>query len=102
MRLKKGDWVQVQNTVLESKDRAPTIPEDTRKTPLKLWVKGYLTHDADIGDFVEIKTVTGRLVKGAVQTQNPSYSHDFGSFVPELQAVEFQLKELLYGGDSNE
>lgn len=102
MRLKTGDWVQIQNTVLESKDRAPTIPEDTRKTPLNLWVKGYLLHDADIGDLAEIKTTTGRLIKGIVEISNPCYSHDFGSFVPELQVVERQIKELLYGGDLNE
>lgn len=102
MRLKKGDWVQIQNIVLEPKDRAPSVPEDTKKTPLKQWVKGYLTHEADIGDLVEIKTSTGRLVKGTLEITNPGYSHDFGSFIPELQEVEKQVKDILYGGDLNE
>ncbi len=28
-----------------------------------MWVKGFIQSDASIGDLVEVKTITGRLVK---------------------------------------
>lgn len=96
---KKGDWVQIENIVLPAGQRAPQVPEDTQKCDLKLWVKGILQQDAEIGDEVEIKTVTGRVTKGVLCEVNPRYIHDYGEFQPELLKVELQLKELLFGGD---
>ena len=102
MRANKGDWVEIRNTVLDAKDRAPQVPDDTKEVPLELWVKGYITSNAGIGDLVEVKTLTGRHVKGTLETINPSYTHDFGSFVPELGEVRDQVKAILFGGDVNE
>jgi hypothetical protein len=34
MLAKKGDWVMIYNIVLEPKDRAPQIPEETKKVPI--------------------------------------------------------------------
>jgi len=99
---KKGDWVQIHQIVLKPGERAPQVPEDTQKVPLELWVKGFALHDAKIGEEVEIETVTGRRVKGTLFEVNPSYKHDFGKFVPELIMVDTQLKEVLFGGGSNE
>lgn len=99
---KKGDWVQIHQIVLKPGERAPQVPEDTKKVPLELWVKGFALHDSKIGDEVEIETVTGRKVKGKLLEINPSYKHDFGKFVPELLKVDNQLKEILFGGGSNE
>ena len=99
---KKGDWVQIHQIVLKPEERAPQVPEDTKKVPLELWVKGIAMHDAKIGETIEIRTVTGRTVKGKLIEINPSYKHDFGSFVPELLKIDMQLKEILFGGGSNE
>lgn len=99
---KKGDWVQIHQIVLKPEERAPQVPEDTKKVPLELWVKGFALSDAKIGSLVEVKTVTGRKVKGELTAVNPRYTHDFGDFVPELLKVDMQLKEILFGGDSNE
>ena len=99
---KKGDWVQIHQIVLKPEERAPQVPEDTKKVPLELWVKGFALHDAKIGSMVEIETVTGRRVKGELTAINPRYKHDYGNFVPELLKVDMQLKEILFGGDSNE
>ncbi len=38
---KKGDWVQIHQIVLKPEERAPQVPEDTKKVPLEFWVKGY-------------------------------------------------------------
>ncbi len=99
---KKGDWVQIHQIVLKPEERAPQVPEDTKKVPLELWVKGIALHDAKIGETVEIETATGRKVKGELTAVNPRYFHDFGNFVPELLKVDIQLKEILFGGAKNE
>lgn len=99
---KKGDWVQIHQIVLKPEERAPQVPEDTKKVPLELWVKGYALIDAAVGELIEIETTTGRMVKGELVAVNPNYTHSFGEFVPELLKVDRQVKEILFGGDSNE
>lgn len=99
---KKGDWVLVHNIVLEPSERAPQVPEDTKKVPLETWVKGFLEADAQIGDAVTVKTVTGRTVSGKLVDVEPSYSHSFGDYVPELHHIGFKLREILFGGESND
>jgi hypothetical protein len=99
---KKGDWVQIHQIVLKPEERAPQVPEDTKTVPLELWVKGTALQDAEQGSVVEIETITGRRVKGELVAVNPRYTHDFGDFVPELLKVDLQLREILFGGDSNE
>lgn len=97
-----GDWVQIHQIVMKPEERAPQVPDDTKKVPLELWVKGFAKHEAKIGEIVEIETVTGRTVKGELVDINPKYIHTFGEFVPELLKIDAQLKEILYGGDCNE
>jgi hypothetical protein len=99
---KKGDWVQIHQIILKPEERAPQVPEDTKKVPLELWVKGIALHNAEIGEIVEIETTTGRILKGELTAINPRYTHDYGDFVPELLKVDMQLKRILFGGDSNE
>ncbi|MDD4504586.1 MAG: 2-amino-4-oxopentanoate thiolase subunit OrtA [Clostridiaceae bacterium] len=99
---KKGDWVQIHQILLKPEERAPQVPEDTKKVPMELWVKGIALHDAEVGSTVEIRTFTGRKVKGTLRVVNPRYNHDFGNFVPELLKVDMQLTEILFGGDINE
>lgn len=94
---KKGDWVQIRQVVLPSEGRAPQVPEDTRATPLLLWVKGFVQQDATLGDTVEVETATGRRVQGELCAVNPRYVHDFGDFVPEFLRVDLQLKALMEG-----
>ncbi|HBG0032534.1 TPA: 2-amino-4-ketopentanoate thiolase, partial [Clostridioides difficile] len=64
MDAKINDWVIIHNIVLTPEERAPQVPEDTKKVSLEMWVKGFIKSDASIGDLVEVKTITGRLVKG--------------------------------------
>jgi 2-amino-4-ketopentanoate thiolase alpha subunit len=99
MIAKKGDWVQVHQVVLEPQNRASQLPEDTKQVPLELWIKGYLQQDSNIGDIVEIRTLTGRKVTGKLIKVNPEYVHDFGGFIPELLEIGKRLKDSLYGGD---
>lgn len=96
---KKNDWVQIHIDVLKPEERAANIPEDTRHVPLEMWVKGHLQNDeAEIGDIVTIKTKTGRTVEGAMCAVNPSFKHNFGDYVPELDQIEETVKNILFGG----
>lgn len=102
MAAKKGDWVNIHNIVLTPEERAPQVPEDTKKVPLEMWVKGYAQSDCEIGDEVEVITITGRRVTGKVVEIAPTYSHSFGKHIPELLQIGSQLREILFGGDSDE
>lgn len=97
--IKKGEWVIIHRNILEPSQRAPQVPEDTKEVPLEMWVKGYLNEDAKIGDEVEITTITKRIEKGTLLEANPHYEHDFGLFVPELNKISQQVREILFGGD---
>jgi hypothetical protein len=99
MAAKKGDWVEIHNIILQPAQRAPQVPDDTRSVPLEMWVKGFITQDARVGEYVEIETVTGRRVKGALTIVNPPYFHSFGNFVPELLKIREQVKSALLGGE---
>jgi 2-amino-4-ketopentanoate thiolase alpha subunit len=80
----KGTWVQVERVVLEPAERAPTLPEDTRRVPYVLRVSGFLLEDAVIGADVRVRTLIGRELSGSLTTVNPSYDHSFGETVAEL------------------
>jgi len=97
--IKKGTWVRIHKIILEPSERAPQVPEDTRKVPFEMWVKGFLLQDAEMGDEVTIETVTGRTETGNLVEVNPYYEHDFGKFVPELLAIDKQVREILFGGE---
>ena len=96
---KKGDWVRIHRVVLDAAGRAPSVPEDTAKVPLEMWVKGELQQDAEIGEDVEVITATGRSEHGTLIEVNPYYTHSYGKFVPELIQIDKQLREILFGGD---
>jgi len=102
MKAKKGDWVNIYDIVLKPEERAPQVPDDTKNVPLETWVKGFIQHDAEIGEKVEIITMTGRRVTGKLVEVNPSYTHSFGRTVPEVFKIGLQLKEILFGGEDHE
>jgi hypothetical protein len=102
MNAKKGDWVKIYRVILKPEERAPQVPDDTKLVPLEMWVKGFITADAELGDIVEVKTITGRMESGKLVEINPTYTHSFGNFIPELLQIGLDLKQILFGGDSDE
>lgn len=102
MYAKKGSWVQIHAIILKSSERADHIPEDTKKVPLEMRVKGFLLNDnAKIGDNVQIKTASGRKVSGKLIAINPEYTHNFGKPIPELLTIGVELRKIL-GGVGND
>jgi len=102
MKAKKGEWVKIHSIVLTPDQRAPQVPEDTKKVPLETWVKGFLLDDASVGEEVEVKTYTGRLVKGTLIEVAPTFKHSFGENIPELLEIGQQLRQILFGGEADE
>jgi len=94
-KIKKGAWVEIYRVVLEPNERAPQVPDDTKKVPLEMKVKGFLEKDAHIGDEVEIITQAGRRSKGKLVTLGPPYDHGFGNPVEELIGIGSEVRRLL-------
>lgn len=94
---KKGDWVRIHDIILKPSERAPQVPEDTKKVPLELWANGFILHDAKVGDRVTIATLVGRKISGVLVEVNPKYTHNFGEAVPELLTISAELKKILKG-----
>lgn len=96
--IKKGEWVQIERTILKPTERAPQVPGDTKKVPLIMWVKGFLLEDAEPGDEVKVETRTGRVETGKLLLADPVYQLNYGNFVPELLKINIQVREELFGG----
>lgn len=87
-----GEWVEVEQVMLEPADRAAGLPEDTARQPLKMWVKGFARQTARVGEEVEVETMTGRLVRGTLTDVLPGYTHTFGRPPAELASVGRDLR----------
>jgi hypothetical protein len=93
--VRAGTWVEIYAIVLAPDERAEHIPDDTKRVPLEMRVKGFSAGEAALGDQVEIVTVAGRRLHGTLVQANPSYDHGFGAPIPELVAIGGELRALL-------
>ena len=98
----KGTWVSVRKTILEPKDRAAGIPEDTAVTPLMMWVNGFLQEDAKVGDEVSVCTMMNRVEEGILEEVNPTTQVDYGSYVPEIVQIGIQARKILSGTEEED
>ena len=89
------DWVEVEGILLETADRSKNLPADTAAQPLRMWIKGFAQAEANVGEDVTVRTVTGRTVTGTLSAINPGYFHTFGKPIPELVHVGRDLRERL-------
>lgn len=97
-----GSWVEIHRIVLEVGERAPQVPDDTKKVPLEMKVKGYLSNDAKLDEEVEIVTAVGRVVRGRLTAENPPYDHGFGEPISELMSIGREVKEILRNIDNGD
>lgn len=95
--IKKGTWVSLRKTILESKDRAAGIPESTAATPLIMWVSGFLENDAEMGKEATIRTKMNRTESGVVEVINPTTDVDYGDYIPEIAQIGAQARQILWG-----
>ena len=86
-KVKAGTWVEIEQIILTPEERAPSLPEETKKVPYMLNVSGFLLDDGVLGATVRIRTLIGRVLEGTLKRINPSYRHSFGEVVPELLTI---------------
>jgi len=90
-----GGWVEVERVLLEPADRSANLPPETASQQMLVWVSGFATAEADLGEQVAVETMTGRLVTGRLSAINPGYFHTFGNPIPELVSVGRDLRARL-------
>jgi len=99
-KIVKGQWVEIEEILLRPQERTGNIPEETKKVPLMMRMKGFLVNDAKIGKRVEIRTLTGRIVTGELRNASPTYEHGFGKiFIPEMLEIGISLRRLMEDED---
>lgn len=86
--IEKGTYVRIKKVILDPNERASQIPDDTKKQPFLMWIKGFLLVDAQLYDTVSIKTTTGRIESGVLIEVHPYFEHSFGKYVPILGDVK--------------
>lgn len=91
----KGTWVEIRRIVLLAGERAPQVPEDTRRVPLEMRVRGFLAAPASMAEEAEIVTSAGRRLQGTLTVVNPPYSHGFGPPIPELSSIGEEVRAIL-------
>lgn len=84
----KGTYVEIEKIILGPDERASHIPLDTKKLPLVMHVKGFLCNDGNIGERVELVTMTKRKESGILIVVKPFFNHTFGHFVDEVMCVK--------------
>ena len=97
--VEKGTWVSIRKIILEPKDRAAGIPEDTAATPLMMWINGFLQEDAKVGEEVSVRTRMNRVEEGTLEEVNPTTQVDYGDYVPEIVQIGRGAREILSGGE---
>lgn len=96
-----GDRVEIRDTVLAPGERAPQVPDDTRRVPLQRSVRGVALEAAAIGAQIRIRTAAGRELEGTLVEVDPAYDHGFGAPAPELSAVGAELRRILDPGEGD-
>jgi len=95
---RKGDWGEIRFVLLAPDERTAALPADTKRVPLEVRLKGFLTADSRVGEEVEIETVLGRRARGTLMSLFPPPGHTFGRPVPELLTVGGELRARLARG----
>lgn len=93
--IKKGTWVEVEEMVLLPEDRSTIIPEETRRTPLKSFIRGKCLSDSELGEEVQVETNVGRIAKGIIVDIEPGYYHTYGKYVEEISNIGKQAREII-------
>ena len=93
---KKNDWVRIMQIILTPEERLDSLPESTKKVPLKCWINGFLQDDtAEPGDMVTVETLIGRKVSGTLYEAWPCYSHGFGRQQPALIHAGNEVRRIM-------
>lgn len=76
--IEAGTRVEIRARVLEPEERADGLPPDTARLPYELRARGLLVQPCLVGDQATIRTATGRLLRGSLESVEPADTHTFG------------------------
>jgi len=93
----KNTWVRIHKIILRPEERAENVPDDTKKVPFEMWDKGFLLAEANLGDEVQVRTASGRIISGNLLEANPAFHHDYGDFVLEILQIGDIIKTTMNG-----
>lgn len=93
--IKENTFVRIKKVILNPDSRSKNLPKETKRVPLVMWTKGFLLHDAKIGENVEVKTLSGRVESGVLVDYNHIQKVDYGEYIKELESVGTFAKEVL-------
>jgi hypothetical protein len=85
-----GSVVRVAWNVLEADEQAPT-PRRT-EDPVQATVRGVVDAPVHVGEVVEVRTASGRSVRGRVIEVDPRYPASFGTPIHALTRIGPDLK----------
>ena len=90
--IKKGTFVRIEKTILQAEERTAKIPDDTKAVPFKMWTKGILQNDCELGEQATVITMSKRQDTGTLVEANPMYELNYGDFLPEMIEIDLGLK----------
>lgn len=77
-----GTWVEIEWIILEPDARSENVPPDTAGLPYVGRARGLARGEPQVGETVDIVTLTGRTLRGQVVDATPGYTHSFGRPLP--------------------
>lgn len=99
MLVDKGKYVRIRKHIILPGKRDKSVPAETQKVPLKMWIRGRLIEESELFEETSVITTTGRIVKGELKEIEPRYKHDFGDFVEELTCVREIILSEMWGDE---
>lgn len=78
------------------------MPSDTAGVPFEAWTNGHLLHEAELGQWAQVRTLAGRVVEGVLVEGAPAYTHSFGSPPAPLQRAGARARALLFGWEAEQ
>lgn len=87
-------WTEIEWTVLDPEHRAESAPVDTRTTPYLARARGTAVAPV-VGQAAEIRTVTGRRLRGVVTAVNAGHGHGFGAPLPAWVRMQDRIRALV-------
>jgi hypothetical protein len=84
-KIQKGTWVEVERPLpSEGRRLLDRGPGPAKQAVETLRIAGFLLEDAELGQQVRVRTVTGKVFQGKLRIQSPGYGASFSHAVPEL------------------
>lgn len=98
MELDGRRWVEIEWVILPVDHRSDNLPADTRELPYVGRARGLASGSAASGEQVEVVTLAGRALSGALVDVSPGYSHSFGRPLDAWVVMRESIRTLVTRG----